>query len=424
MNNCVLTHSRSLSEYTSTVGQECIRELRELAEPLRGARVLHLNATAAGGGVAEILKALVPLMCDLGLDAQWRILQGADEFYKVTKAMHNGLQGMPIQLKSGMKETWLKYSDLNADLLNSQEHYDFVVIHDPQPAGILRLLHQKNGHRNPGIWIWRCHIDLSTPRPDFWAFLKSYIDVYDAAIFTRLECLKNDSGCTRSFEMAPGIDPLSIKNRLLDDGEVHSILPRYGIDPSRPFIFKVSRFDPWKDFRGVIDIYHLVKKDFPEVQLVLAGGGAGDDPEAWSCYQRTAAHAKGEADIHILWGQNGVTSPELNAFHQAASVVVQKSIREGFGLVVAEALWKGCPVVASDVGGIAIQILNGETGYLARSEKEWVAAITHLLQDRETAVRLGRAGRDLVREKFLITRCLRDYLNIFRTLSLTSDTLV
>ncbi len=417
MIKCVPTHRRSLSEYTSIVGEECIQELRELAEPLYGARVLHLNATAAGGGVAEILKALVPLMCDLGLDVEWRILQGADEFYKVSKAMHNGLQGMPIQLKSDMTKTWLKYSNLNADLLNSSGNYDFVVVHDPQPAGVLRLLHQKNGRRNQGIWIWRCHLDLSTPQRDIWGFLKPYVEVYDAAIFTRREYFQKDFRCPRSFEVPPGIDPLSIKNRLLDDWEVNTILMHYGVDPSRPFIFKVSRFDPWKDFLGVIDIYHLVRKQFPEVQLVLAGGGAADAPEAWSCYQRIAAYAQGEADIHVLWGQNGVGSPELNAFQQAASVVVQKSIREGFGLVVTEALWKGCPVVASDVGGIAIQISHAETGYLARSVNEWVDAITFLLRDRQTAARLGSAGRNLVREKFLITRCLRDYLKIFHTLS-------
>ena len=417
MAECVLSHRRSLGEYSSMVGEECIQELRELAKPICGARVLHLSATAAGGGVAEIIKALVPLMCDLGLNAEWRILQGADEFYRVTKAIHNGLQGMPIQLKSHMKETWLKYSNFNADLLNSGGTYDFVVVHDPQPGGVLQFLHQKNGHRNPGIWIWRCHLDLSTPRPNIWGFLKPYVEVFDAAIFTRREYLQNDFRGPRCFEVTPGIDPLSIKNRLLDDGAVHSILLRYGVDPGRPFILKVSRFDPWKDFCGAIDIYHLVKKEFPEVQLVLAGGGAGDDPEAWSCYQRTAAHAQGKGDIHMLWGQNGVTSPELNAFQQAASVVVQKSIREGFGLVVTEALWKGRPVVASDVGGITLQISHGETGYLARSVDEWVEAITYLLRNGETAARLGSAGRNLVREKFLITRCLRDYLKIFRTLS-------
>ena len=417
MIECVLTPRRALSEYTSTVGEERIQELRELAKPLCGARVLHLNATAAGGGVAETLTALVPLMCDVGLYAEWRTLEGTKEFFKVTKAMHNGLQGMPIQLKSDMKETWLKYSSLNADLLNSNRTYDFVVVHDPQPVGVLQLLRQRNGNRNPGIWIWRCHLDLSTPRPHIWRFLKPYVEVYDAAMFTKRQYFPKDLRGPRCFEVPPGIDPLSIKNRLLDDGEVHNILLRYGIDPERPFIFKVSRFDPWKDFHGVIDIYDLLRKEFPRLQLVLAGGGAGDDPEAWLYYQSTAAYAQGKGDIHLLWGDNGVGSPELNAFQQAASVVVQKSIREGFGLVVAEALWKGCPVVASDVGGIALQILHGENGYLVGSVNEWVEAITYLLRDNEAAGRLGSAGRRLVQEKFLITRYLRDYLKILRTLT-------
>ena len=417
MTECVLTHRRSLNDYIVAVDEECIQELRELAKPLCGARVLHINATAAGGGVAEILKALVPLMCDLGLNAEWRILQGADEFYKVTKTMHNGLQGMPIRLKPDMKKTWLKYNDLNADFLNSNGAYDFVVVHDPQAAGLLRLLYQRNGHRNMGIWMWRCHLDFSTPQPNFWEFLKPYVGVYDAAIFTKRQYFPKGFSGPVCFDVPPGIDPLSIKNRLLDNREVHSILLRYCIDPDRPFIFKVSRFDPWKDFRGVIDIYDLLRKEFPQMQLVLAGGGADDDPEAWSYYQRTASYAQGKGDIHILWGQNGVGSPELNAFQQAASVVVQKSIREGFGLVVTEALWKGRPVVASDVGGISLQISHGETGFLVRSVNEWVEAITYLLRNTETATRIGNAGRNLVQKQFLITRCLRDYLKIFQTLS-------
>jgi trehalose synthase len=416
MTECVQTDRRSLEEYTSVVGTECIQELRGLAIPLRGARVLHLNATATGGGVAEILKALVPLMCDLGLNAEWCILRGSNEFYGVTKAMHNGLQGMPIQLNFDMKETWLKYNDLNADLLNSNGTYDFVVVHDPQPAGILQLLRQKNGHRNPGIWIWRCHLDLTTPRPDIWEFLKPYVDAYDAAIFSKRDYFQKNLQGSRCFAVPPGIDPLNAKNRFLDDEEVHNILLHYGIAPDRPFVLKVSRFDPWKDFCGVIDIYDWLRRDFPELQLVLAGGGAGDDPEAWSCYQRTVAYAEGKGDIRILWGQNGVCSPQLNALWQAASVVVQKSIREGFGLVVSEALWKGCPVVASDVGGIPLQVLHRETGYLARSVKEWVEAITYLLRNGKAAEALGSAGRHLVRERFLITSYLREYLRIFQSL--------
>jgi len=407
-----------VDEYAHLLGAEYIQELRELAKPLHGARVLHLNATAAGGGVAEILRTLVPLMCDLGLNAEWGILQGADEFYEVTKAMHNGLQGMPLKLSSDMKDIWIKYNDMNADLLNSNGTYDFVIIHDPQPAGVLRFLRQKNGHRNLGSWIWRCHIDLTTPQPNFWDFLKPFVEVYDAAIFSKLEFFQKDLQDLPCFIVPPGIDPLITKNCfLLNDEEVRNILLCHDVDPDRPFIFKVSRFDPWKDFCGVIDIYELLRDDFPEVQLVFAGGGAGDDPEAWSCYQRTANYAKNKGDIHILWGKNGVVSPELNAFWQAASVVVQNSIREGFGLVVSEALWKSCPVVASDVGGISLQVLDGETGYLARSAKEWVDAITYLLRNRGAATALGNAGRELVLERFLTTRYLCDYLKIFHSLS-------
>jgi trehalose synthase len=399
------------------VGEECIEELRRLAKPLRGARVLHLNATIAGGGVVEILKTLVPLMCGLGLHAEWRVMHGADEFYRITKAMHNGLQGMPTKLKSYMKVKWLEYNSLNADLLNANGTYDFVVVHDPQPAGILWFLRKRNGQRSQGIWIWRCHLDLTTPQPTIWKFIKPYVDIYDAAIFTKKEYFPKDLRGRPCFAVPPGIDPLSIKNHLLNDEEVHNVLLRSGVDPGRPFIFMLSRFDPWKDFKGIIDIYDLVRKEFPEVQLVLAGGGAGDDPEAWSCYQNIIRYAQGKSDIHILWGQNGVSSPELNAFHQAASVVVQKSIREGFGLVVTEALWKGRPVVASDVGGIGLQICHGKSGYLARSVNDWVEAITYLLRDSNAAGRIGSAGRRLVQDKFLITRYLCDYLKIFLTLS-------
>jgi trehalose synthase len=247
--------------------------------------------------------------------------------------------------------------------------------------------------------------------------LKPYVDVYDAAIFTKANYFPKSLRGPRCFDIPPGIDPLSAKNQFIDNGEALSILHRYGVDPDRPFILKVSRFDPWKDFRGIIDIYDLLKKEFSGLQLVLIGGGAGDDPEAMSCYQRTFAYTRGKSDIHILWGKNGVGNPELNAFQQTASVVVQRSIREGFGLVVTEALWKGRPVVASDVGGISLQISHGESGYLVRSDSEWVEAITHLLRNNDTADSLGRVGRRFVQERFLVTRYLCDYLKIFSLLS-------
>jgi len=417
MTECVPTHKRILNDYRSFIGDDCIDEIQRLAKPLHGAKVLHLNATAAGGGVAEILKALVPLMCDVGLKAEWRIMQGKDEFFQVTKAMHNGLQGKAIPLEPSMEKTWIKYNRINADLLDSNGTYDFVIIHDPQPAGILKFQRNGNGHDSKGHWIWRCHIDLSTPNPDYWRFLSPYVEAYDAAIFSKKQYFQKDlNGCKR-FVMAPSIDPFNIKNHTIDDIKVLEVLKQHDIDPARPFVFKLSRYDPWKDFYGIIDIYDLLKREIPELQLVLAGGGADDDPEAWSCYQRVLEHAKGKKDIHAIWGHNGVGSPEVNAFRQAASVVVQKSTREGFGLVVSEALWKGCPMVASDVGGINLQVLHGKTGYLARSNNEWVEAIKKLVYDRETAARLGDNGRKHVQEQFLVTRQLRDYLGLFQTLA-------
>ena len=417
MTECVLTDKRALQDYQPFIGQECIDEIRKLAKPLAGAKVLHLNATAAGGGVAEILKVLTPLMCDVGLSAEWQIIKGKDEFFEVTKAMHNGLQGKPVSLSSSMEETWVKYNDINAQSLSCNGTYDFVIIHDPQPAGILKLLNNGNGHNRKGHWLWRCHIDLSTPNPSYWKFLKPYVEEHDAAIFSKEQYVQKDIAGLRRFEMAPSIDPFSVKNLTIDDEQVQQVLLKYNVDPNRPFVFKLSRYDPWKDFYGIIDIYDLLKKEIPELQLVLAGGGADDDPEAWSCYQGVLERAKGKKDIHAIWGHNGVGSPEVNAFRQAASVVVQKSTREGFGLVVSEALWKGCPMVASDVGGISLQILNGQTGYLARNNGEWVQAIKKLVRDRKTARQLGDNGKKHVQERFLITRQLRDYLSIFNAMA-------
>jgi trehalose synthase len=417
MTEAVLVHNRDLNDYRPIIGEERIDEIRSLARPLKGARVLHLNATAEGGGVAEILKSLVPLMNDVGLEAEWRILKGEDEFFQVTKAMHNGLQGNPLALESSMEKTWIHYNNLNAESLSCNGTYDYVIIHDPQPAGVLRFLKNGNGHDLKGHWVWRCHIDLSTPNLNYWNFLKPYVEEHHAAIFSKEQYVQQDIKEFRRFEMAPSIDPFNIKNMPIDDEQVLAVLKKHNIDPERPFIFKLSRYDPWKDFYGIIDIFDILKKDVPDVQLVLAGGGADDDPEAWSCYQQVLAHAKGKKDIHAIWGHNGVGHPEVNAFRQAASVVVQKSKREGFGLVVSEALWKGCPVVASDVGGINLQVLHDETGYLARNTEEWVEAIKNLLCDREAALKLGTNGKEHVRERFLITRQLHDYLGIFKSLA-------
>jgi len=405
---------KALADYRPIVGDAAVDDIQRLAEPLRGARVLHLNATAFGGGVAEILSALVPLLNDLGLRADWQIISGADEFFAVTKAMHNGLQGMFVPWTTAMRDTWLRYNRLNADRLDAE--YDFVVIHDPQPAGVLALSLER-GRPKVGKWIWRCHIDLTAAQPELWDFLRPFLSPYDAAVFTLKDYAKEDVPTPRVLFLPPAIDPLSPKNVPLAPATVGAILSRYAIDPRRPFLAQVSRFDPWKDPLGVIDAYRLVKQEIPQVQLVLAASMAHDDPEGWSYYERTARRAGEDEDIHILTNLTGVGNVEVNAIQTAARVVVQKSLREGFGLVVSEALWKGRPVVAGNVGGIPLQVLHGRTGYLANSPAECAERALYLLHNPRVADRMGAAGREHVRANFLITRYLRDHLQMFTALA-------
>lgn len=405
---------KSVEEYRPVVGDAVVEELRTLARPLQGARVLHVNATAFGGGVAEILGTMVPLMQDLGLAAEWQVIRGADEFFKVTKAMHNSLQGMYTPWKPDMYDTWLRYNQMNADLFD--QDYDFVIIHDPQPAGMLRLVNQRAGHQS-GAWIWRCHIDLTEAQADLWDYLRPYVAEYDAAIFTTKDYVKSDLHGPAIRCIPPAIDPLSPKNAPLPPEMVTEILHRYHIDPNRPIIAQISRFDPWKDPLGVIDAYRMVRRDVPGLQLLMVASMAHDDPEGWDYYERTVRRAGEDWDIHILSNLNGVGNLEVNAFQQASRVVVQKSLREGFGLVVAEGLWKGRPVVAGNVGGIPLQIQEGDTGYLVGSVEECADRIRYLLQHPAEADRMGTIGREYVRENFLTTRYLRDYLQLFHDLS-------
>ena len=411
----VPTTAKALDDYIPVVGEERISEIRRLARPLAGARVLHLNATAFGGGVAEILGALVPLLNDAGLRADWQVMKGADEFFQVTKAMHNSLQGMFIEWTPDMRELWLHYNRLNAQLLD--EEYDFVVIHDPQPAGILTFLAELRGRRPSGHWVWRCHIDLTQAQAQVWDFLRPHVEAYDGAIFTLADYVKEDLRRPQVFTIPPAIDPLSPKNADLPPDTVEAIRRRYGQDPQRPFIAQVSRFDPWKDPLGAIEIYRTIKREMPELQLVLIASMAHDDPEGWAWYERTVRRAGDDYDILILSNLNGVGNVEVNAFQRTAAVVIQKSVREGFGLVVSEALWKGRPVVAGSVGGIPLQIVNGKTGYLASTVEECAQRVLELLRDPDRAGVMGLAGREFVRDNFLITRYLRDYLRVFRALA-------
>jgi trehalose synthase len=410
----VPTTSKALQDYVALVGEERIREIRELAAPLAGARVLHLNATTFGGGVAEILGSLVPLLNDVGLQADWQVMKGSEEFFRVTKAMHNALQGMFIDWTPHMREVWLHNNRLNAQLFD--EDYDFVVIHDPQPAAILGFIAELRGRHPAGHWLWRCHIDLTHAQVQVWDTLRSHLEGYDGVIFTLADYVKEDLGGPQIFVVPPAIDPLSPKNADLPEDVQQSILARYGIDPAKPLIVQVSRFDPWKDPLGVIEVYRAVKRELPDAHLVLIASMAHDDPEGWAWYERTVRRAGDDYDIHILSNLNGVGNVEVNALQRAADVVIQKSVREGFGLVVSEALWKERPVVAGNVGGIPLQIVNGKTGYLVNTVEECIQRVLSLLSDPKKARRMGRAGREFVRDNFLVTRYLRDYLRIFREL--------
>ena len=403
--------TKRLADYASVAGEEAIEEIRALAEPLRGARVVHINATAYGGGVAEILQTLVPLMRDAGLDAEWQVIAGADEFFAVTKACHNGLQGMEVPFTPEMQAIWQRYNQANAS--HFEGDYDFVVVHDPQPAGLLHY-HGPAGGRH---WVWRCHIDTSHPNPAFWSFFAPYISEYEAGIFTMREYVGPGAQFRHLAIIAPTIDPLSPKNAPLPIEQAREIVARFGLDPRRPILTQVSRFDPWKDPLGVIDAYRLVKAHVPGVQLALVGSMASDDPEGWYYLDRTSRHAGQDPDIYILHNFHGVGNVEVGAFQAVSDVVIQKSTREGFGLVVAEALWKGKPVIGGNVGGIPLQVIDGETGYLVSSVEECAEKALYLLQHPDEARRMGQAGRQHVRHHFLSTRHLADYLRLFQRLS-------
>lgn len=406
----VTLSTKSLADYAPVVGDDVIAELERLAKPLQGARVVHISSTAYGGGVAEMLHTLVPLMRNVGLDAEWRIISGTDDFFAVTKAMHNALQGMGLELTPAMRAAYLHANVDNA--VYFEDEFDYVIVHDPQPAPLRRL---SAGH--DGKWIWRCHIDLTAANPDYWGFLRPYVEAYDAAIFTMQQYVKNDLRVGKIALVPPAIDPLSPKNAPMSDEDSRRVVQMYGLDPDRPSIVQVSRFDPWKDPLGVIDVYRGVKREFPEVQLVMVGSMAHDDPEGMEYYQRTKDYAEEDPDIHLLSNLDGVGNVEVNAFQQTATVVLQKSLREGFGLTVAEGLWKNKPVIGGNVGGIPLQIQEGVTGYLVNSVEECTERTLELMRSPELSTAMGERGHEEVRQKFLSTANLRNYLNLFNDLA-------
>jgi trehalose synthase len=398
---------KSLADYTHLAGRELTGQIRELAKDLEGLKVLHVSATAFGGGVSEILYTLLPLMRDVGIDAEWHVMLGQEEFYNVTKRLHNALQGSPDSLSDEEWDVWERYNELNARELVGG--WDVIIVHDPQPLGIHKHVAEKAGH-----WIWRCHIDLSEPDPNAVEHIVPHVREYDASVFHLQQYVPPGMDGGTVHICPPAIDPLSPKNMALSPEDAAFVCDQFGIDVDRPLICQVSRFDPWKDPIGVIDAYRKVHDDMPATQLALVGSMATDDPEGWEFFNQTVAYADGDPDIHILNNLNSVGAIEVNAFQSQADVVIQKSTREGFGLTVSEALWKARPFIGGNVGGIPLQVRDGETGYLVDTPDECADRALKILREPDLGKQLGRSGKEHVRKHFLTPRLLHDWLEIFR----------
>ena len=396
--------SAPLAAYEAIVNSSVVAQLRRLGKKLAGRRVVHVNSTREGGGVAEILEWMVPIMRDVGVDASWEVIHGTPRFFEITKGIHNGLQGKSVDLP---KKDWRIYEDENeknaARLKPLLEEADLVIIHDPQPAFLLKLCPNRKGK-----WIWRGHIDISRPFRPVWKVLRTIVDKYDASIFSMAEFAQPLPH--PQFLVPPSIDPLSEKNREMTPAELFSVRAESGLDPDRPLLVQISRFDRFKDPIGVIQAYRLVRKVAP-VQLVLAGGGATDDPEGKAVLEEVMEAAEGDPDIHVLLLPSGAHKT-INGLQRLADIILQKSTREGFGLTVTEGLWKGKPVIGGDVGGIRLQVVNQHTGFLVSTPEGAAHRIRYLLHHRERIKEMGEAGREFVRENFLLTRHLREYLTL------------
>lgn len=405
----VMVMANLLESYAQIVGNEVVDHLRQLAEPLKGMNVVHVNSTREGGGVAEILSWLIPLKRELGINAEWEVITGEKEFYQCTKSFHNALQGDRVEIPPALLKAYEKTNEENAERMRRQlEDADFVFIHDPQPAPLMKLCPHRKGK-----WVWRCHIDLSRPYRAVWKYLRDFVVGYDASIWSLADFAQPLPHPL--YLIAPSIDPLSQKNRELFPGEVNAVFDRWGLDPDVPLITQVSRFDRFKDPLGVIHAYRHVK-EFTNVQLVLAGGGATDDPEGEDVLKEVRLAAGDDPDIHILLLPSDAHR-EINALQRASTICVQKSTKEGFGLTVTEAMWKGKPVIGGDTGGIRLQVVNHHTGFLVNTPEGAALRVRYLLKNRDKLEEMGRKAKDLVLNNFLVTRHLREYLTlIFATM--------
>jgi trehalose synthase len=391
-----------LQDYIPVVGQAVVDDLMLAADKLKDKSIRMFNSTAVGGGVAEILNRMVPLLAELGINTRWDVIRGGDEFFSVTKKFHNALHGRKEDITQHDFDIFMDASQKNIDSFSTDD--DIIFIHDPQP---IALVNKKAANK----WIWRCHIDVSSPDQAVWRFLMDFINKYDAVVFSAPGFSQQLS--MRQFLISPSIDPLSDKNKELPPEMIDAVLNKYGLDGSRPIVTQISRFDRLKDPIGVIEVYLQVKRHV-DCQLVLAGGGASDDPESVQVFEEVKEKAAHDSDIHILlMPQNDL---EINALQRASTVIMQKSVREGFGLTVSEALWKAKPVVASAVGGIPLQITHKYSGLLCYSVEGAAFALKQLLNAPDYAKKLGQNGREHIRNNFLLTRHIRDYLLLFLSL--------
>ncbi len=393
-----------LNDFREITGDKIISDLYKKARPLYGKRIIHINSTFYGGGVAEILNSLVPLMNDVGLDAGWRIIRGSPDFFAITKKFHNSLQGDPINLTEIKKKVYLQTNDDFSTYTHL--NHDCVVIHDPQPLPMIKFYKK----RQP--WAWRCHIDLSHPNEKLWEFLKGFVLKYDIEIISN-ENYKADLPMEHKI-IRPGIDPLTPKNMELSDRDIKKYLKKFNVPLDKPLLTQISRFDKWKDPVGVIEVFKLVKKEI-DCRLVLCGSMASDDPEGLQIYEQVKQKSNNmivSGDVILITSENNIL---VNALQRSSAVIIQKSIREGFGLTVTEALWKETPVVASDVGGIPLQISDGENGFLFEpyDNNGFAQKIVELMKKPELARKIGKNGRETVRQNFLVTRILKDYLDLF-----------
>ncbi len=394
-----------LDKYAQIAGKNVVEHLIQLTKPLKGLQLVHINSTKSGGGVAEILHKMVPLMRELGIDAQWEVINGEPLFYECTKGFHNAMQGNQVNLTDSHLKIYEKTNrEYAAAVGDKLKNADVVIVHDPQPAALIKSFPQRKGK-----WVWRCHIDASKPFRPVWRYLRDFVKGYDASIFSIAPFSQQLPHPV--YLIAPSIDPLHEKNVELPPEEIESIYNRFDIDPQKPTMLQVSRFDRFKDPVGVIRAYRIVKGFIPSVQLVLAGGGASDDPEGEAVLKEVQITALDDPDIHILL-LPGDAHRTINALQRASDVVVQKSLREGFGLTVTEAMWKSKPVIGGDTGGIRLQVLNHQTGFLVNTPEGAALRTRYLLSNRHVMAEMGQRASRFIRENFLITRHLREYLTL------------